>query len=155
MGYEFFIVDVFAEEKYAGNQLGVFRNAEGISDVDMQRIAKEMNYSETTFVLNDDERDGGFDVRIFTPEEELPFAGHPTLGTAFVIQQEILKKPVDKVVLNLRVGKIPVSFSYEDNIPGILWMKQKPPVFGSTIENGAAELSAGFRTLLRRSRRST
>jgi trans-2,3-dihydro-3-hydroxyanthranilate isomerase len=134
MGYEFFIVDVFAEEKYAGNQLGVFRNGEGISDVDMQRIAKEMNYSETTFILTDDERDGGFDVRIFTPEEELPFAGHPTLGTAFVIQQEIVKKPVEKVILNLKVGKIPVSFSYEEGKPGVLWMKQKPPVFGSVIE---------------------
>jgi trans-2,3-dihydro-3-hydroxyanthranilate isomerase len=134
MGYEFFIVDVFAEEKYAGNQLGVFRNAEGISDEEMQRIAKEMNYSETTFILTDDERDGGFDVRIFTPEEELPFAGHPTLGTAFVIQQEILKNPVEKVILNLKVGKIPVSFSYEEDIPCVLWMKQKPPVFGSVIE---------------------
>jgi trans-2,3-dihydro-3-hydroxyanthranilate isomerase len=133
MEHEFYIVDVFAEEKYAGNQLGVFRNAEDVSDADMQRIAKEMNYSETTFILKDDERDGGFDVRIFTPEEELPFAGHPTLGTAFVIQQEILMKPVEKVVLNLKVGQIPVSFSYQEDIPGVLWMKQKPPVFGSMI----------------------
>jgi trans-2,3-dihydro-3-hydroxyanthranilate isomerase len=134
MEHEFCIVDVFAEEKYAGNQLGVFLRAKGISNVDMQRIAKEMNYSETTFILSDEERDGGFEVRIFTPEEELPFAGHPTLGTAFVIQQEILKKPVDKVVLNLKVGKIPVSFSYKENKPDILWMKQKSPVFGSVVE---------------------
>ena len=135
MDHEFFIVDVFAEEKYAGNQLGVFRNAGDISDTEMQRIAKEMNYSETTFILTDEKREGGYDVRIFTPEEELPFAGHPTLGTAFVIQQEILKDSVDKIVLNLKVGQIPVSFSYDDaNQPDVLWMKQKPPVFGREIE---------------------
>jgi len=136
MEHEFYIVDVFAEEKYAGNQLGVFRKAADITDADMQRIAKEMNYSETTFILTDEERDGGFDVRIFTPEEELPFAGHPTLGTAFVIQQEILKRPVEKIVLNLKVGQIPVSFSYKEDMPDILWMKQKPPVFGQEVDKG-------------------
>ena len=136
MEHEFYIVDVFAEEKYAGNQLGVFRKAADLSDSDMQMIAKEMNYSETTFILTDEESNGGFDVRIFTPEEELPFAGHPTLGTAFVIQQEILKKPTDRVVLNLQVGQIPVTFSYKEDIPDILWMKQKSPVFGMEVGKG-------------------
>jgi trans-2,3-dihydro-3-hydroxyanthranilate isomerase len=134
MEHVFYIVDVFAEEKLAGNQLGVFRNAHDLSDKDMQKIAKEMNYSETTFILTDDMRDGGFDVRIFTPEEELPFAGHPTLGTAFVIQQEILKTPVEQIILNLKVGKIPVTFSYDGDQPDIMWMKQKPPVFGQEID---------------------
>ena len=134
MEHAFYIVDVFAEEKYEGNQLAVFRNAGDISDAKMQRIAKEMNYSETTFILADGERNGGYDVRIFTPEEELPFAGHPTLGTAFVIQQEIIKGPVDKIILNLKVGQIPVTFSYAENRPDILWMKQKPPVFGKEVE---------------------
>ena len=134
MEHAFYIVDVFAEEKYEGNQLAVFRNAGDISDAKMQRIAKEMNYSETTFILADRERNGGYDVRIFTPEEELPFAGHPTLGTAFVIQQEIIKGPVDKIILNLKVGQIPVTFSYAENRPDILWMKQKPPVFGKEVE---------------------
>jgi trans-2,3-dihydro-3-hydroxyanthranilate isomerase len=136
MEHEFYIVDVFAEDKYAGNQLGVFRKAADISDADMQRIAKEMNYSETTFILTDEKNNGGFDVLIFTPEEELPFAGHPTLGTAFVIQQEILKRPVDKIILNLKVGQIPVTFSYNDNQPDILWMKQKSPVFGMEVDKG-------------------
>ncbi|UCE41616.1 MAG: PhzF family phenazine biosynthesis protein [Candidatus Aminicenantes bacterium] len=136
MGYEFYIVDVFAEEKYAGNQLGVFRKAEDLADAKMQRIAKEMNYSETTFILTDREKDGGFDVRIFTPEEELPFAGHPTLGTAFVIQQEILQRPIEKVALNLKVGQIPVTFGYKEDRPDVLWMKQKPPVFGQEVDKG-------------------
>ena len=87
----FYVVDVFAEEKYAGNQLAVVKGAKALSDAEMQRIAKEMNFSETTFILSDEKREGGYDVRIFTPETELPFAGHPTLGTAYVIQTKLLK----------------------------------------------------------------
>jgi len=70
----FYIVDVFAEEKYAGNQLAVVRDAKALSNTEMRRIAKEMNYSETTFILSDEKHDGGYDVRIFTPEREVPFA---------------------------------------------------------------------------------
>ena len=72
-----YIVDVFAEQKYAGNQLAVFRHGSHLSSKEMQTIAKEMNYSETTFILSEDEKKGGYDVRIFTPAEEVPFAGHP------------------------------------------------------------------------------
>jgi trans-2,3-dihydro-3-hydroxyanthranilate isomerase len=132
----FYIVDVFAEQKYAGNQLAVFRNAEALSGEEMQRYAKEMNYSETTFILSETERDGGYDVRIFTPENELPFAGHPTLGTAFVIQQEIIKEPVEKVTLNLGVGQIPVTFKYSKDQVDIVWMKQINPIFGETFDSG-------------------
>jgi trans-2,3-dihydro-3-hydroxyanthranilate isomerase len=129
----FYILDVFAEEKYAGNQLAVVRDAKQLSDSQMQRIAKEMNYSETTFILSEQERDNGYDVRIFTLEQELPFAGHPTLGTAFVIQQEIVGEPAEKVNLNLKVGQIPVTFNYEEGRTDILWMKQIEPIFGATI----------------------
>jgi len=132
----FYIVDVFAEEKYAGNQLAVVRGAKALSDTEMQRIAKEMNYSETTFILSDEKRNSGYDVRIFTPETELPFAGHPTLGTAYVIQDEIVKEPVDEIVLNLRVGRIPVTFSYDGKHADILWMKQLDPIFGQTLDAG-------------------
>jgi len=132
----FYIVDVFAEEKYAGNQLAVFRGVKAVSSTEMQRIAKEMNFSETTFILSDEQREGGYDVRIFTPETELPFAGHPTLGTAYVIQHEIVKEPVDEVVLNLKVGQIPVTFSYDGKHAEILWMKQLNPVFGKTLDAG-------------------
>lgn len=128
----FYIVDVFAEEKYAGNQLAVIRDVSDLPDKTFQLLAKEMNYSETTFIMNEEERDGGYDVRIFTPAEEIPFAGHPTLGTAFVIQQEVIGKPVDKVILNLGVGQIPVTFTYANEKPDILWMKQRPPQFTKT-----------------------
>lgn len=137
MGYIFYIVDVFAEERYAGNQLGVFRGIQDLSEADMQRMAKEMNYSETTFILSEEEQEGGFDVRIFTPKEELYFAGHPTLGTAFLIQQEILQKPAVKIILNLKAGQIPVTFSYKEGDPDIMWMKQKAPVFGEIFDRKA------------------
>jgi trans-2,3-dihydro-3-hydroxyanthranilate isomerase len=126
----FYLVDVFAEEKYTGNQLAVFRHVNKLSDNQMQRIAKEMNYSETTFILSDKKHDGGYDVRIFTPETELNFAGHPTLGTAFVIQHEILKEPVKEIILNLKAGKIPVLFDYKSQKSCTLWMKQLQPTFG-------------------------
>ncbi len=126
---EFFIVDVFAKTKYTGNQLAVVIGAGSLKTPDMQRIAKEMGYSETTFVLSDKERDGGYDVRIFTPEQELPFAGHPTLGTAYVIGREIATGLVSEIVLNLGVGQIPVSLARTGEQEAILWMRQVPPTF--------------------------
>ncbi len=130
----FYILDVFAEQKYTGNQLAVFRNAEGISEAEMQQIAKEMHFSETSFILSEEKRNGGYDVRIFTPEHEIPFAGHPTLGTAYLIQQEIIKEPVEKVVLNLKVGQIPVTFKYLGEQVDIMWMKQINPAFGTVLD---------------------
>jgi len=131
----FYIVDVFAEEKYAGNQLAVVRDSRRLSNAEMQKIAKEMHFSETTFILSDKKRNGGYDTRIFTPEQELPFAGHPTLGTAYVIQQKIVKQNIDKLVLNLGVGQIPVTFSYRGKQPDTLFMKQAQPTFGQVIDN--------------------
>jgi trans-2,3-dihydro-3-hydroxyanthranilate isomerase len=132
--HTFYIVDVFAERKYSGNQLAVFRDISTLSDLEMQCFAKEMNYSETTFILSEEVHNGGYDVRIFTPEEEIPFAGHPTLGTAFVIQREILKKPVEKIILNLKVGHIPVTFEYGGVEPDMLQMEQKEPAFGEVFD---------------------
>jgi trans-2,3-dihydro-3-hydroxyanthranilate isomerase len=126
----FYIVDVFAQERFAGNQLAVFRSAGDLPDRQMQRLANEMNYSETTFILSDQQRGGGYDVRIFTPREELPFAGHPTLGTAYVIQREIVKEQIDRIVLNLKVGQIPVTLDYEGGKITEIWMKQIAPIFG-------------------------
>ncbi len=131
----FYILDVFAERKYAGNQLAVFRHVEGISEPEMQEIAKEMHFSETTFILSEDKRNGGYDVRIFTPEHEIPFAGHPTLGTAYVIQQEIVKEPVEKILLNLKAGQIPVTFKYGGEQIDIMWMKQINPTFGKVFDS--------------------
>ncbi len=129
----FYIVDVFAEKKYAGNQLAVFRDSDGLSTEVMQTIARETNFSETTFISSDEQRDGGFNVRIFTPAAEVPFAGHPTLGTTFIIQKMILQENVERINLNLKVGKIPVELHYQNDSLDLLWMKQINPVFGKKL----------------------
>jgi trans-2,3-dihydro-3-hydroxyanthranilate isomerase len=130
----FNIVDVFAEEKYAGNQLAVVREAKELPDFEKQRIAREMNFSETTFILTGRKHESGYNVRIFTPLQEVPFAGHPTLGTAYVIQREIIRKQVKAVTLNLKVGQIPVLFSYRGKEADVLWMHQMPPIFGQEFD---------------------
>jgi trans-2,3-dihydro-3-hydroxyanthranilate isomerase len=130
----FYIVDVFAEEKYAGNQLAVFRGGAKLSAQIMQKIAREMHFSETTFITSEEKHKGGYDVRIFTPEAEVPFAGHPTLGTAHIIRSEIAKDVPSKIILNLAVGPIPVTFEKEKNST-IGWMKQVYPEFGKNIDS--------------------
>jgi len=122
---KFYIVDVFAERRYEGNQLAVFICQESLTDSEMQRIAKEMNYSETTFITSFE----NYTVRIFTPETELPFAGHPTLGTAFVIQQEFIKGKVKTIPLSLKIGQISVLFKYKGDYVSEIWMEQKEPTF--------------------------
>lgn len=138
-GLVFYLVDVFAEEKYAGNQLAVVRDARMLSGERMLEIANEMHFSETTFILSDQKRNGGYDVRIFTPSTEVPFAGHPILGTAYVIKHFITSENVDSVVLNLKVGQIQVCFEKAKGNQEILWMKQMPPTFGKTF--GGAQLA--------------
>src|SRR4051795_10170331 len=107
--------DVFSSTPLEGNSLAVFSDARGLTDPEMQAIAKEMNLSETTFIFPRDpaiERERGVRVRIFTVQEELPFAGHPTLGTAFALRGDTGAKEVN---LDLNVGTIPVRF---EDAPG-------------------------------------
>ncbi|MDY6765229.1 MAG: PhzF family phenazine biosynthesis protein [Halobacteria archaeon] len=136
MANRFEIVDVFAQRKYAGNQLAVVHDADKLTDNEMQQIAQEMNYSETTFIEGREKKKGGYDVRIFTPEAEIPFAGHPTLGTAYVIRRAYDEG--DKITLNLGVGQIPVEIE-ERSGRNVLWMEQKSPTFGS--EHDAEDLA--------------
>ena len=133
---DFYITDVFGQEKYSGNQLATFLHCGDLSDQEMQQIAREINFSETTFVVSDHPRDGGYEVRIFTPATEIDFAGHPTLGTAFVIQQYLIGQPVEQVVLNLRVGPVPVRLPIASG-DLMLWMQQSEPTFGPPLEAAA------------------
>lgn len=126
---DFYIVDVFAEEKYQGNQLAVLVPDHELTTPEMQQIAKEINFSETSFILSDKQENGGYDVRIFTPDVEVPFAGHPSLGTAYVINKIVEKNEVSEVILNLAVGQIPLFIEGE-----MLTMVQKEPSFGMTVE---------------------
>ncbi|WP_160327159.1 PhzF family phenazine biosynthesis protein [Ferroacidibacillus organovorans] len=134
---DFFCVDVFGVGPYTGNPLAVFLRGELYDDETMQLLAREMNLSETTFLMSDSitTMDGipTVDVRIFTPVAEIPFAGHPTLGTAFVFQQEFLKQAYPTVNLRMKAGVIPVDMVYEDHRPQKLVMTQNQPIFGETF----------------------
>lgn len=130
---KFHILDVFAREKYQGNQLAVVESLGRVSAGRMQGIASEMNFSETTFIEAVDPETVSASVRIFTPREEVPFAGHPTLGTAFVLRNFLLPSPTDRVTLRLSVGDIPVFWNHSGPKPPLPWMTQNPPRFGRTI----------------------
>ena len=130
----FYVVDVFAQEKYAGNHVAVLRQARQYADGEMQAIAREMG--PAAFILSDDEEDGGYPVRIFTPTKELPFSGHPTLGAAYVIQREILRRPAPTIRIALVAGSVAVRVRYRDGHPDELTMPQNPAIFGRTFEPG-------------------
>src|SRR5712692_6169473 len=128
--FPFVQVDVFSSRPLEGNALAVFPDGRGLSDEEMQALAREMNLSETTFILPRDastERDRGTRVRIFTVQEELPFAGHPTLGTAFALRGD---SGTSQVRLDLNVGTIPVQFNETPGQPAFGEMTQADPVFG-------------------------
>src|SRR6266704_1528786 len=143
--YEFVQVDVFTQTPLAGNPLAVFTDARGLNDQEMQALAREMNLSETTFIFP---REGateirdGKKVRIFTVEQELPFAGHPTLGTALYLYASGSnpKKPAE-ISLDLKAGKIPVRFTADSKnggrkrVDGQVFgeMRQRDPEFGVTF----------------------
>jgi len=126
---KFYITDVFGESKYSGNQLATYRCESPLATGEMQKIAREINFSESTFILSEEQENGGYNVRIFTPAKEVDFAGHPVLGTAYIIRQHIIKDPVQKVIINLKIGQIPVTFTGHKN--EILWMEQIEPTFGN------------------------
>lgn len=149
--YEYQLWDVFTETPLAGNQLAVFPDAEGMGTEEMQAIAREMNLSETTFVLRRDrsvEQERGVRVRIFTTEEELPFAGHPTLGTATAIRQTLPEYAnAERVVLDLNAGQITVTFPKERTSGLAVFgeMTQLDPVFGATHDAARVAPLLGLR----------
>jgi trans-2,3-dihydro-3-hydroxyanthranilate isomerase len=137
-------LDVFSSEPLRGNPLAVVLDGRGLSDQQMQALALEMNLSETTFIFPRDpstERERGVRVRIFTVREELPFAGHPTLGTAFVLRGS---SGASEVVLDLNVGRVPVRFETNDGAPVFGEMTQVDPVFGAIHDRDAVSRVCGF-----------
>ena len=143
--YEFVQLDVFTQTALAGNPLAIFPDARGLNDAEMQALAREMNLSETTFILPRDaatEARDGKRVRIFTVEQELPFAGHPTLGTALYLyaSESNQKKPAE-ITLDLKAGKIPVRFTSNpenagrNRVDGQVFgeMRQRDPEFGAAL----------------------
>lgn len=132
MAQSFYVVDVFAERPYAGNQLAVVVGENGLPDDTMQQIAAETNYSETTFVTSVPEQDEGYRIRIFTPAREIAFAGHPILGTAWVIRHHLEPKGTGPVRLNLAVGQVPVTFESSPRGEEVGWFLSPPVVLGAT-----------------------
>jgi len=139
MKAEYRIVDVFAEERGGGNQLAVVFPEETPTDEEMLLIAREFHFSETTFVL--DKKKNTFTVRIFTPGQEVPFAGHPTLGTAAVVASKYKLSLSQEIKLNLPVGEIPVKYQTEN---GAFWMKQNPPAFEQEFDVKTIAEKYGF-----------
>ena len=128
--YAFMQWDVFARAPFGGNQLAVFPRADDLSDAEMQAIAREMNYSETTFVVAARDPKATCRVRIFTPATELPFAGHPVVGTTFALARAgRLGESGSPIYLELGVGTLPVEVLYEERRPSFVWMTQPIPTF--------------------------
>ncbi|MGH9505092.1 MAG: PhzF family phenazine biosynthesis protein [Terriglobales bacterium] len=143
--FSFVQLDVFSSRPFEGNPLAVFPDGRGLSDAQMQALAREMNLSETTFVLPRDpavERERGVRVRIFTVQDELPFAGHPTLGTAFALRGST---GAGEVALDLNVGKVPVRFEQRPGQPVFGEMTQAEPKFGLIHDRETVVRAAGLR----------
>jgi trans-2,3-dihydro-3-hydroxyanthranilate isomerase len=131
-------VDVFTERVFAGNPLAVVFEAAGLSDTEMQAIAREMNCSETTFLLPPTRPDCAARVRIFTPAREIPFAGHPTIGTAWVLATEQLLPPnTRRFNLEEGIGPVEVTLEGEPARPGFLWMRHGEARFGPELARRA------------------
>jgi trans-2,3-dihydro-3-hydroxyanthranilate isomerase len=138
-------LDVFTSRPFEGNSVAVFLDGRGITDEEMQALAREMNLSETTFILPREtlvERDRGVRVRIFTVQEELPFAGHPTLGTAFQLRGSTGAR---EVALDLNVGKVPVQFEEKPGQPVFGEMTQVNPEFGPRHDRETVVRACGLR----------
>lgn len=124
MNIPFYIVDVFSDTKYAGNQLAVFLDAEKIPEDQLQKIAAEINFAESTFISKINPDDATAQIRIFTPAKEMQFAGHPIIGTSWVLMNEILNNKPQNCAVTVPIGVIPVYQS-----EGLVWLQAAQPEF--------------------------
>ena len=124
MSLPFYIVDVFADKKYAGNQLAVFLDAENLSSEEMQQIAREINFAESTFVTKLDKENNKAEIRIFTPAHEMQFAGHPIIGTSWVLMNKIFENSPNEIKLEVPIG--PISINKTEDL---IWLKAAQPKF--------------------------
>ncbi|MDP7626681.1 MAG: PhzF family phenazine biosynthesis protein [SAR202 cluster bacterium] len=147
MNYRYFICDVFTDKKFCGNQLAVLPEAEGLSNSQMQQIAREFNFSESAFVFSP-ELGQTRKVRIFTPTEEVPFAGHPNIGTAFVLAKDgafgDFREPV-KVIFEEKVGFVPITIRYDAG--NQIWCELSAPEELSIGDSVPTEFSASLLSL--------
>jgi trans-2,3-dihydro-3-hydroxyanthranilate isomerase len=136
MSYAYLHWDVFTSEPLQGNQLAVFTSAAGLDTLTMQRVAREMNFSESTFLLPAERSDTDVRMRIFTPLQEMPMAGHPTIGSTFALAHcGFLEPGRPRVVFGLNVGPTPVDLEWEGGRLGFAWMTQSRPEFGDAVDS--------------------
>lgn len=134
---KYYIVDVFTSERFGGNQLAVIPDATDLEEQHLQKIAREFNFSETTFVFPPENKENDVKVRIFTPGKEIPTAGHPTIGTAYVLlnHEKIITINQNLLIMEQKVGNIEVFFKNENGNCNGITMKQPHPVFGDVLKN--------------------
>jgi trans-2,3-dihydro-3-hydroxyanthranilate isomerase len=135
--------DVFSDRPFGGNQLAVFLDGRGLTIADMQAIANEMNFSETTFVLPAERDDTDARLRVFTPATELPIAGHPTIGSAFALARSgVIAPDRDLFVFGLGVGPVPLELDWRNDELGFVWMTQPLPTFSAPFDDIACVAAA-------------
>lgn len=136
--YRYLHLDVFTSRRFEGNQLAVFPEASGLPPEAMQKIAQEMNFSESTFVLPRERADTDVRMRIFTPGRELPMAGHPVIGSTVALAHEgVIACGQPRFVFGLGVGPLPVDLEWRGERPSFVWMTQLRPAFGPIVEDVA------------------
>ncbi|HWJ54848.1 MAG TPA: PhzF family phenazine biosynthesis protein [Vicinamibacterales bacterium] len=136
--YRYLHLDVFTDRALEGNQLAVFPDPSGLTADLMQAITREMNFSECTFILPPETSGTHIRMRIFTPGEELPMAGHPTIGSTFALVREgVIRPGQDSFVFGLGVGPTPVSLEWKDGALDFAWMTQGIPRYGASIADRA------------------
>lgn len=141
--YRYLHYDVFTDHLFGGNQLAVFLDGRGLTDDTMQAIAKEMNFSETTFVLPPETPGTDVRMRIFTPGEEMPMAGHPTIGTTFALARAgVIERGRTHFVFGCNIGPVPVTMTWNGGDLGFAWMTQPLPTFGEPIPDPARTAAA-------------
>ena len=141
--YRYLHLDVFTAAPFEGNQLAVFPEPAGLGADDMQTITREMNFSECTFIFPAERPDTGCRMRIFTPGEEMPMAGHPTIGSTFALAHEgVIRAGSGQFVFGLNVGPTPVSLAWKGTALDFAWMTQPPPSFGGQVADRAAMAAA-------------
>jgi trans-2,3-dihydro-3-hydroxyanthranilate isomerase len=141
--YRYLHYDVFTDHLFGGNPLAVFLDGRGLSVETMQAIAKEMNFSETTFVLPPERPDTDARLRIFTTGEELPMAGHPTIGTTFALARAgVIERGRQHFVFGCGIGPVPVAMTWSGDDLGFAWMTQSLPTFGDPIPDPARTAAA-------------
>src|SRR5262245_2310856 len=128
--------DVFTGDALLGNQLAVFTDASGLDQAKMQRIAREMNFSESTFILPAEQSDTDIRMRIFTPMNEMPMAGHPTIGSTYALAHNGVIRPGSaRFVFGLNIGPVPVDLEWNGSALRFAWLTQSKPTDGRTVED--------------------